>query len=97
MYQVFIYRLYYIYSDSSFAYNVKILFILFIITIIHTLCLVIINIFTLKFNVDTNINNQTVCTVKGNSFLILVTIVFDMILSSLCCYLFIRPLLIFVI
>eukprot|EP01084_Bolivina_argentea_P175985 304623_1 len=92
MYFVFIYRIYNIYCDSTFAYNTKILFTMVIIIIIWTLINIIVNTMTVHEFKD-EINGSVFCGVNillpvaGSSALL------DMIINFLCCYLFTKPLL----
>ena len=94
MYFVFIYRLRIVYSRTMFAYNGKFLWNLFLIVSFCSFCLIIASIFTLDFQIVYNRNNEPVCIANVHSLVLLVTIIFDIIISFLCCYLFIRPLII---
>eukprot|EP01084_Bolivina_argentea_P003663 6888_1 len=96
LYLVFVYRLFVVYSNSAFAYNNKILSVMIVMIVLCCLTVMIIGSITLHAIVyNTTINGLNI---KGCKFLysfsVLVTSAFiDIIISSMCCYLFIRPLL----
>eukprot|EP01084_Bolivina_argentea_P300725 518626_1 len=94
MYLVFIYRLYIVYSDSAFAYNNKILLILLLFVVIYTIFIVIINLLTLEIGISYELNNGRVCNAYGAPAVLMTTAFFDTMISALCCYLFIKPLMI---
>eukprot|EP01084_Bolivina_argentea_P175984 304620_1 len=94
MYLVFTYRLYIVYSDSAFAYNNKVLLIVAIIIILYTFGIISANGMTLDVQKLYNVNQQRLCIAFANPLVLFMTILMDAIISVLCCYLFIRPLLI---
>ena len=94
MYLVFIYRLFLVYGQSIFKYNVKILIIMTITTIIYTFGAITLKILTVEPLLVYGINNQIICTrIDKFFFANVIGAIFDIIINTLCCYLFIRPLL----
>eukprot|EP01084_Bolivina_argentea_P023429 43696_1 len=95
MYLVFVYRLFAVYNDSFFAYSNKILFITAITIILYSSTIITINSITLKYIiVEVHNSNIKVCEgdyTSGLANLTYATVIFDIIISSTCCYLFVRP------
>eukprot|EP01083_Nonionella_stella_P007013 20297_1 len=94
MYFVFILRLHTVYSHSTFSYNTKILIILFAITVVYWISILIINVLTIEFDVLYDVNGRKMCTAYTDPTWMMVASAYDIIVSILCCVLFIRPLLI---
>lgn len=92
MYHVFIFRIYIVYSDSLFAYNAKLLIIIFIIVTIWNLFNTIFSAFTL-YTYSYEIGHSIYCAATLPFPAAISIILLDIIFSILCCYLFVRPLL----
>eukprot|EP01084_Bolivina_argentea_P309435 535233_1 len=92
MYFVFIWRLYIVYTDSTFAYNTAILTIMIIIIILWGFGNAILNVFTTK-SVILISEKRIYCTIDMYMPMVGSTVLYDLITCSICCYLFIRPLL----
>eukprot|EP01084_Bolivina_argentea_P312681 541354_1 len=94
MYLLFIYKSYVVYSDSAFAYNNKILLILVTFIVLYTACIAIINLITMEIGIMHDSNNITVCYANASPILVIITVLFDLSINTLCCYVFVRPLMI---
>eukprot|EP00483_Globobulimina_turgida_P004029 UN04037 len=93
MYLIFIYRLHIVYTDSIFAYSTRRLFVFAVVVIIMSLFNLLLNHFTLVLNVVYENGNKT-CFVAPQQYVLGFTIIFDLSVSVLCFYLFIKPLMI---
>ena len=92
MYLVFIYRIYVVYSNPFYGYNIKVIFVLGMTVLIWSIIsTTITSIFTTGERVD--INGHWFCIGKVTIGLVISTLLFDFIISTLCLFLFIRPLL----
>eukprot|EP01084_Bolivina_argentea_P173864 301176_1 len=93
MYLVFIYRLYIVYIDSIFEYNRKLIIGMMSAVVFYSLTLAIVNTLTVSDITAHMGNNLFLCEPKFQIFIVEAVVVFDVITNGICCYLFIRPLL----
>eukprot|EP01084_Bolivina_argentea_P162528 282831_1 len=94
MYSVFIYRIYVVYSDSVFGYNTRLLIAFNVIVCIYSTIITFVNAFTMDISIYYNANHKRVCRAAGTKLVGFLGIFCDTVVSCLCCYLFIKPLLI---
>eukprot|EP01084_Bolivina_argentea_P216692 368070_1 len=95
MYLVFIYRLKIVYDDSLFEYNSKVIYIMVIIVIVYQVVLMIANAFTISTTIVYIENSDFgVCATHYVFGIIESVVILDLITNALCCYLFIKPLII---
>eukprot|EP01084_Bolivina_argentea_P300723 518622_1 len=92
MYLVFIYRIYFVYSNSYFHYNTKVLIILSIIVILCTTFEIIMTGVTTNGKIMV-VNNYSSCIALIPYGLAIFAALFDLTISGICLFLFIRPLL----
>eukprot|EP01084_Bolivina_argentea_P095599 171848_1 len=93
MYLIFVYRLHAVYTQSAFEYSTRVLWVLFVVIILITILNIVLNLFTLHLHVTYDENGNKTCFVTAAIYIYGITIIFDLIISTLCCYLFIKPLL----
>eukprot|EP01083_Nonionella_stella_P294944 1002429_1 len=96
MYIVYISRLHIVYSDSTFAYNPKILVALFVCVIMNAIFQITFFEFFVAFYIKiyNYPNGERLCRVTLPKTNLITTAMLDLLIASLCTYLFIRPLLI---
>eukprot|EP01083_Nonionella_stella_P072226 194561_1 len=100
MYIFYIYRLHIVYSESTFAYNNRVLVVLFVVVVINAIFQIAYGLVTAGESPGTNVmiyhyaNGERLCRVKVAKINLVTTATLDVLIASFCTYLFIRPLLI---
>eukprot|EP01084_Bolivina_argentea_P301983 521155_1 len=95
MYLAFLYRLHFVFMDTIYEYNWKLIITMMSCVITYSILLMIINTFTMSSNII-QIDNISlyICDSKFQFGVVETTVLFDIISNSVCCYLFTRPLII---
>eukprot|EP01083_Nonionella_stella_P088459 246545_1 len=91
MYCILIYRLSAIYSKSIFQFRTWTLLLLVVICVLFWSIMAIANVWTVT-SVFVEIGGETFCGCKTFTILAAAILLFDTVISLLCCWLFIRPL-----